>query len=162
MQLKKALGVLKAFSFVLVGTDQSLDVYRLVQLVSRKWLAREKRIEYFTKQALLAVSHAYPPGNYENWVTCRRHLPHVYAVLKHEGSGLKGKKIAKASLLHNATWFILLQGQWTDAERLQAEAIDLRRNVLGADYLGTLTSMANLASIYREQGRWEEAEKLDV
>jgi hypothetical protein len=32
----------------------------------------------------------------------------------------------------------------------------------GADHPDTLTSMANLASTYRKQGRWEEAEKLDV
>src|SRR3954453_13056222 len=33
---------------------------------------------------------------------------------------------------------------------------------LGADHPSTLTSMANLASTYRNQGRWEEAEKLEV
>ena len=33
---------------------------------------------------------------------------------------------------------------------------------LGVDYLDTLTSMANLASTYRNQGRWEEAEMLEV
>jgi tetratricopeptide repeat protein len=33
---------------------------------------------------------------------------------------------------------------------------------LGADHPSTLTSMANLASTYRHQGRWEEAEKLEI
>jgi hypothetical protein len=33
---------------------------------------------------------------------------------------------------------------------------------LGADYPDTLRSMANLASAYRRQGQWEEAEKLEV
>ena len=162
MQLQKALGVLKAFSFVTTGKDQSLDVHRLVQLVSRKWLAREKRTKHFTELALLAVSHAYPFGNYENWVTCRRYLPHVYAVLELEGSRSKDEKTAKASLLHNTAWFFLLQGQWEDAERLQTQAMDLRRNLLGVDHPDTLTSTANLASTYRSQGRWEEAEKLQV
>ncbi|SPO03830.1 uncharacterized protein DNG_06513, partial [Cephalotrichum gorgonifer] len=162
MQLQKALGILKAFSFVTTGKDQSLDVHRLVQLVSRKWLAREKRMKHFTDQALLAVSRAYPFGNYENWVTCRRYLPHAYAVLEFEGSGLKDEKAAKASLLHNVAGFCISQGQWEDAERLQAEAVDLRRNVLGADHPSTLTSMANLASTLWNQGQWEEAERLDV
>ncbi|KAH7305040.1 hypothetical protein B0I35DRAFT_484219 [Stachybotrys elegans] len=31
---------------------------------------------------------------------------------------------------------------------------------LGADHPDTLTSMGNLASTYKNQGRWEEAEKL--
>jgi hypothetical protein len=33
---------------------------------------------------------------------------------------------------------------------------------LGADHPNTLTSMSNLASTYRRQGRWEEAEQLEV
>jgi len=33
---------------------------------------------------------------------------------------------------------------------------------LGADYLDTLRSMGNLVSIYWNQGRWLEAEKLGV
>ena len=111
IQLQEALGILKAFSFVTIAKDQSLDIHRLVQLVSRKWLAREKRLKYFAEQALLTVSHAYPFGNYENWVTCRRYLPHAYAVLEFEGSGSNEEKTAKASLLHNAAGFSLYQGQ---------------------------------------------------
>ena len=34
--------------------------------------------------------------------------------------------------------------------------------VLGAEHPSTLASMANLASTYRNQGRWKEAEELDV
>ncbi|KAJ5460953.1 uncharacterized protein N7458_002505 [Penicillium daleae] len=33
---------------------------------------------------------------------------------------------------------------------------------LGVDHPDTLTSMANLASTYWNQGRWEEAEQLEV
>ena len=38
----------------------------------------------------------------------------------------------------------------------------LRESVLGKKHPDTLTSMAGLASIYWNQGRWEEAEGLDV
>ena len=34
--------------------------------------------------------------------------------------------------------------------------------MLGAEHPDTLTSMANLASTYRNQGRWKEAEDLGV
>ena len=34
--------------------------------------------------------------------------------------------------------------------------------VLGKDYPDTLTSMANLASTYRNQGRWKDAGELEV
>ena len=36
------------------------------------------------------------------------------------------------------------------------------QEVLGEEHPDTLTSMANLASTYRNQGRWKEAEKLEV
>ena len=34
--------------------------------------------------------------------------------------------------------------------------------MLGEEYPATLTSIANLASIYRNQGRWKEAKELEV
>jgi Tetratricopeptide repeat len=36
------------------------------------------------------------------------------------------------------------------------------KRVLGAEHPDTLTSMGNLASMYRNQGRWEEAEELQA
>jgi len=38
--------------------------------------------------------------------------------------------------------------------------MDLRKRVLGQEHPDTLSSMTNLASTYRNQGRWNEAEQL--
>jgi hypothetical protein len=40
--------------------------------------------------------------------------------------------------------------------------IETRKKKLGADHPDTLTSIANLASTYRNQGRWDAAEELEV
>ena len=40
--------------------------------------------------------------------------------------------------------------------------MDMTKKLLGAEHPDTITSMANLASTYRSQGRWNEAEKLEV
>ncbi len=40
--------------------------------------------------------------------------------------------------------------------------MEIRKTKLGANHPDTLTNMANLASTYKNQGRWKEAEKLDV
>jgi len=40
--------------------------------------------------------------------------------------------------------------------------METSKTKLGADHLDTLTSMANLASTFWNQGRWEEAKKLEV
>ena len=40
--------------------------------------------------------------------------------------------------------------------------METRKIKLGADHSNTLTSLANLASTYQKQGRWEEAEELQA
>lgn len=162
LQLQRALGILKAFCFIIVAKDQSLNIHRLVQLVTQKWLINNGTGPEFAQQALLAISNHYPFGNYENWAICSRYLPHVYTVLKHEDTGSRDEKIARAALLHNTAGYFLYQGQWKEAERLQEEAAALRNGLLGSEHPDTLTSIANLASTYRDQGRWKESESLLV
>ena len=40
--------------------------------------------------------------------------------------------------------------------------METRKRVLGLEHPDTLTSMANLALTYENQGRWKEAEKLGM
>ena len=56
----------------------------------------------------------------------------------------------------------LNQGRWTEAEKLEMQAMKTSKTVLGEEHSNTLTSMANLASTYRNQGRLTEAEELEV
>ena len=42
------------------------------------------------------------------------------------------------------------------------DAMEPSKRLLGAEHPDTLTSKANLAATYRRQGRWNEAEKLEV
>jgi tetratricopeptide (TPR) repeat protein len=162
MQLVKALGVLKAFSFVAEDKDQSFDIHRLVQLVTRKWLDRKERIHWFAEEALLVVSDNYPYGNHENRAVCSAYLPHAYAVLKCEGTGSRDERLARAALLHCAAGLFYYQGQWKEAEQFLLQATGVRKELLGEEHPDTLTSMANLASTYCNQGRWKEAEELGV
>ena len=53
-------------------------------------------------------------------------------------------------------------GVGNDAERLEVQVMQKRKEKLGPDHEGTLTSMADLAYTYWNQGRWDDAEKLEV
>jgi hypothetical protein len=117
-QIEEALGLLKAFSFITQVKDQSLDIHRLVQLVMKKWLYKEKKTNYFAGQAIIAVSHFFPFGNYDNWVACNALLPHVYSVLKLEGPYSRDQKVGRATLLTNVGTFFYFQGELDDSERL--------------------------------------------
>jgi hypothetical protein len=45
---------------------------------------------------------------------------------------------------------------------MDVQMMETSRKVLGEEHPSTLTSMANLASTYRNQGRWTEAEQIEV
>ncbi|KAL2859126.1 tetratricopeptide repeat protein, partial [Aspergillus lucknowensis] len=46
--------------------------------------------------------------------------------------------------------------------RAGVRVMETRKHVLGPEHPDTLTSMANLASTYWNQGQWKEAEELEV
>ncbi|KAM0259327.1 hypothetical protein ACHAQJ_003358 [Trichoderma viride] len=75
--LTKALGLLKAFSFISEGTDQNVDMHRLVQLVMRKWLITKHQMAEFVECAIKILSDIYPYGAFENREICIKYLPHA-------------------------------------------------------------------------------------
>ncbi|KAK0674619.1 hypothetical protein QBC41DRAFT_309154 [Cercophora samala] len=163
LQLIKALGVLKAFSFVTEDKDQKFDMHRLVHLVTRKWLVREATMKQFAEGALCVVSECFPFGEYQNWAICNAYLPHASAVLElKEAIESKKAKLARSNLLHNTGRLFYKQGVYQRAETYQKEAWEIRQAQLGEEDTYTLTSMGTLASTYRSQGRWQEAESLEV
>ncbi|TRX94521.1 hypothetical protein FHL15_004676 [Xylaria flabelliformis] len=162
IELTKAIGILKAYSLITEENNKSLNLHRLIQLVTQKWLATKGTMRQFTEMAIVTVSYCYPFGIDENREKCAAYLPHVQAVLKLNGVRSRDEKIARATILHHAGAFFCLQGQWNLAETFQTEARDIRREILGPNHLDTLPSIGNLASTYRSQGRWKEAEILEV
>src|SRR5262249_22960551 len=52
------------------------------------------------------------------------------------------------------------QRKYAEAERLGTLTLDIRRRVLGEEHPDTLTSVNNVASIYRDEGKYRDAELL--
>ncbi|KAJ5667191.1 hypothetical protein N7507_003055 [Penicillium longicatenatum] len=67
--------------------------------------------------------------------------------------------LASSTQLGKAYW---LEGQFKEAEDLQAQVMEVEKKKLGADHPNTLVSINNLASMYADQGRWKEAEELQA
>ena len=66
LDLVKALGTLEAFSLITPSRDKdSFPLYRLVQLVIRKWLIIEDDFEKAV-QAMDILAGAFPDANFEN------------------------------------------------------------------------------------------------
>ncbi|KAH7123390.1 hypothetical protein B0J13DRAFT_153463 [Dactylonectria estremocensis] len=160
--ITKVLGTLKAFSFISEGKDRTVDMHRLVQLVTRKWLVNKGKMAEFTQHALGIVSDAYPYGQFENREVCLKYLPHADAVLETKGTGSRDERIGRATLLHCVGSYFLYQGRWKDAEKYQTRSVKLREEIFGEEHRDTLSSMASLASTFWNQGRWKEAEDIEV
>ncbi len=138
IRLTKALGVLKAFSFITEDRGHGFDMHRLVQLVTRKWLAKQGKLGLFETEALMAATHAYPWPEFESRATCSAYMPHVYAVLECQGTRSRDENLARASLLHLSGLFLLVEPQWKEAERFAVQARELYRAELGEEYSVTL------------------------
>ncbi|KAF2807493.1 TPR-like protein [Mytilinidion resinicola] len=54
------------------------------------------------------------------------------------------------------------RGRWKEAEELQMQVMEMRKRVLGAEHPDMLSSMNNLAHMWKCRGRWAEAEELQV
>ncbi|KAK4197183.1 kinesin light chain 3 [Triangularia verruculosa] len=161
LQLTKALGVLKAFSFVIEDKDHNFDMHRLVHLVTRRWLGQQNKTQCYAELAISVVSERFPYGGYENWKICNAYLPHASAVLNlKEETASSEAKLARSELLHNVGCFARGQGQFQQAEQRQKEALELRQDLLGEEHPPTLDTTYELADIYIHQGRWNEAELL--
>ncbi|WYZ43693.1 hypothetical protein EsH8_VII_000129 [Colletotrichum jinshuiense] len=158
----KALGILKAFSFISKENTETVDMHRLVQLVAQKWLFNKGRIRHFALEALEIMSDAYPYGKHETREICQKYLPHAKAVLQNCETYADEGHLAAASILHNMAGHFTYRGQWIDAEHYQLQALEIRLEILGQEHPDTLTSMDNLATTYCDQDRWKEAEELQI
>ncbi|KAF4982121.1 hypothetical protein FZEAL_2181 [Fusarium zealandicum] len=153
IQLLKALGVLKAFCFIKGDKGGGYNMPRLVQLVNRAWLARNGKMQHFARWALLAVSDYYPYGSFESLDSCAAYLSHAHSVLKADGFDSEEDKLVKASLLHRMGALYSFQGRYADAEKLQLEAMSIRKKLLGEEHPETLIVTSDFASSLAHQCR---------
>ncbi|KAH7160580.1 hypothetical protein B0J13DRAFT_581474 [Dactylonectria estremocensis] len=155
------LDVLRGYSLVSVtATRDVCEMHSLVQFCTRAWLSVVNDAERWRGVFLWAMSRHFPHGAFETWPTCQMLLPHIESILEEEPPE---KDLQQwVHLLTNCAWYKLTTGSYTVAEKLCDKAVNTGKRVLGEEHPGTLASMANLASTYRNQGRWKEAEELEV
>lgn len=68
VELEKALGIGKAFSFISGSeAEGSFNMHRLTQLVMRKWLTVQSTGARWQSLTLGILSKHFPTGRYEHW-----------------------------------------------------------------------------------------------
>jgi len=162
LEFEDAIGVLIGFSFVSSQEDgDNFEMHPLVQLSTRKWLEMHREIEQRKEEALGLLSLKFPNGEYTNWTICEALEPHAQIILKYHYVPQRCR-VERANILHNSAWFALSRGKYGVAKDRIQEAADTREELLGPDDRDTLGSYGLLATVLRSEGRWKEAEELEI
>jgi tetratricopeptide (TPR) repeat protein len=156
------IAILRDYSFITSGEDSMVfTMHRLVQLTVRAWLKTYGQEEEWKERFIKNLYGEFPSGQYENWERCRSLFPHVRsAVLLRPKS--QDSLQSWAALLYKGAWYATECGSISVAEDMAAMSRKQRMKIGGAEDEDTLDSTAMLAEAYRLEGRWEEAEQLNV
>ncbi|KAL2062087.1 hypothetical protein VTL71DRAFT_6353 [Oculimacula yallundae] len=154
-----AIGTLSAYSFISkLSTNQAFDLHRLVHLATRNWLRRRGLITEWSEKAITRLEEVFPDDDHEKRSVWRLYFPHVQIVLDSGDVDKEGSDRMKLRWRYGGCLFS--DGRYNEAEVQFVEAFEANKKLLGQEHPDTLTSMACLAMIYRNQGRWKEAEDL--
>ncbi|KAK3985963.1 kinesin light chain [Cladorrhinum sp. PSN332] len=159
------LAMLRDYCLIVIDeAGNDFEMHGLVQLATRRWLEVFGEQEAFKQQYIDRISTSFPTGEYENWALCRSLFAHVQVALGYRPSENMAERWAK--LLHNGGWYAWSQGGYEVAQQMVGKARRVREKRLGKEDVATLDSMSLFALVLlgrgRNQGRWEEAEKLFV
>ncbi|KAL8340937.1 hypothetical protein RB601_006849 [Gaeumannomyces tritici] len=159
--LEPSLSVLKAFSLVSENHDGTLDMHRLVQLATRRWLENEGLASEFATDALVMASQSYPDGKlFENTDECLRLAPHAFAVLKPQIQETEESGTARALLLYNIAGLRLQEYRGEIAQSFLEESLQIRERLWGTEHLETMKVMQRLGMAYHLQDKLSKAAEL--
>ncbi|KAK3902308.1 kinesin light chain [Staphylotrichum tortipilum] len=147
--------------YCLIVTDEAGDQFEMHGLVQLStWLEAFGQQETFKQQCIERMAVSFPTGEYENWATCRSLFAHVQVALSYRPS--ENTAEIWATLLNNGGWYAWSQGRYVVAQQILGKARKVREKKLGAEDVATLASISIFATVQKDCGRWEEAEKLFV
>ncbi|KAJ5979972.1 hypothetical protein N7481_007270 [Penicillium waksmanii] len=153
---------LRDFSFISINNDSTVfTMHRLVQLTVRIWLEADGHLERWKEQFIMILWQRFPTGEFENWAKCQSLFPHVKSVMSQRPESEECLR-KWATLLHKGAWYARGSGKIAESIDMASKSRNERASLFGSDGEETLDSTAILASVHRLQGRWEEAEQLEV
>lgn len=162
LEVTKAIGHLLSFCLIREEASQNINIHRLIQITTRKWLSIQRHEHAYEGEALLTVLEMFPDGrNVENWSTRTAYLAHAQ-VVRGLTSSIGDRETKRACLITKIGIFFREEGRWKEAEEAHKEAEIICRKVFGEEDRNTLNSMGNLGLTFRYEGRLEEAEKLQI
>ncbi|KAL4946533.1 P-loop containing nucleoside triphosphate hydrolase protein [Aspergillus oleicola] len=153
---------LRDYSFIATNEDSTVfTMHRLVQLTVRTWLKAHGQDEMWKNRFISDLHGEFPTGEYEYWERCRSLFPHVRSAALHRPKSEDSLRNWAAPLYRGA-WYALECGNISDTKDMAARSRKEIMKIGGAEDEDALKSTAMLAVAYRREGKWEEAEQLEV
>ncbi|PPR01805.1 hypothetical protein CVT26_013164, partial [Gymnopilus dilepis] len=160
LHFKQGIRVLIGFSLIKQGSSTgNYNVHPLVHSWSQDRLSystQQRRCQEATKLLSCSVSYRQTANDLQFH---RQLVPHIQANGRGYTSFSSGETYDKDECF-NFGFVFAHSGIWLKAEELYQKAWQICIREFGTEHPDTLTSMANLASTFRNQGRWKEAEEL--
>ena len=124
------------------------------------WLEQGSEKANYARQALQLLAKEFPNGEHEHRETCESLLAHAQAVLRYKCRSENDMR-HRAALLYNVGWFNWRQGRYVSAYQAVSESYNIYQERAGDIATTTLNSLGLLASVLRNQGKYEAAEEMN-
>jgi tetratricopeptide (TPR) repeat protein len=156
LELNRAVRAIGRFSLARIDpARQTLQVHRLLQAVLRDRLDDGQRAANVRHvHDLLTAANPADPEDTSVWTRLGEITPHVRAA-----GCVHGADDVRQVVLDQIR-YLYLRGDYEGSHELGAEAVQVWRDLLGADHERTLTASRHLANTLRVLGRSEQARRV--
>jgi tetratricopeptide (TPR) repeat protein len=159
ISLVKMIGDAARFSLILRNAKNgTVEIHRVVQQVLKDEMSADLQ-QLWAERVVRALSESFPEVEHQNWPLCEKILPHAQEAAKMMGEySFEFKEAAR--LLNRAGQYCYQRGEYSEAEPLLMQSLNMRESMFDPDHLDVSLSLNNLALLYKEQGKYDEAEPL--
>ncbi len=157
--LNDAIQVLRRYSLLKRdSTEKLLNVHRLVQAVLRDGLVPAAQ-QLWAERAVYAINAVFPEVSFDTWHDCEQYLPHALVcadlIERYDFTFPEA-----ARLLDQTGCYLRDRGLFAQAEPLLLSSIALREQSADTLQFSVAAPFTHLAILYREAGKYEQAEPL--
>ncbi|KAH7010880.1 uncharacterized protein B0I36DRAFT_400926, partial [Microdochium trichocladiopsis] len=153
---ERGVQVLLDTGFIAKGGPGVFSMPQVVQLAVRYWLKKNRRFEHFESRFIRWMHWNFPPGHFENWVTCRRLYPHVQKMTRHRPTDPVSLE-EQAEVLCHASLYLLETGYHDEAMELANLSLDALK-VQKPEHRLVLASKHYLGRAQRNLGHYQAAD----
>jgi tetratricopeptide (TPR) repeat protein len=159
---EEALKVLSSYALIIRRPAESaVDLNPLVHQALWDWLRRHLQLNQWGGYAIIRLLVVFPDPDHRNRSKWKRLMPHVRHALKR--SFTESERQEKLLLMGKYALTLLIDGQYHEAEQQYLQILEMLETHGDSDEdLNMLTCRANLSYCYKNQGRFEEAEQLQL